>query len=93
MYILYNFKKYDIPKRGVFSITTDEYVNGWVCREEENLIIGETDDTFVTRLLKTGHGEWVGDVVIQTKYILPVGIHKSRLIKWLAGVQLTLFDY
>lgn len=83
--ILYNYVPYEQAKKGVFSITTDEYKlpGGWVLKEEERIIIGETDDCFVEKLLESGHGEWIGDKVVQLNYTLPVGIHKSRFVKWL----------
>ena len=91
MDILYNFIRYDSPKFGIFSITTSEYQNGWVSKEVEYKIIGEDDNSYVTHLLQSGHGEWVGDIVIRKEYILPIGIHKSRLVKWVPG-QLSIFD-
>ena len=92
MEILYNFKKYDTPKFGIFNITTDEYTSkGWGLKQEKYKIIGEDDETFVYELLESGHGEWVGDKVIQKKYILPIGVHKSRFVKWTSG-QLSIFD-
>ena len=93
MKTLYNFIKYDTPKVGVFTKETGEYKSpfGWVQTEEKISIIGETDTTYCYRLLETGHGEWVGEKVIHRKYILPIGVHKSRLIKWLP-VQLSLFN-
>jgi hypothetical protein len=92
METLNNFKKYSTPKLGIFNIDTNQYKNGWVCEEQKHLIIGEDDYCFVTRLIKGGHGEWVGDVVIERKYILPIGIHKSRLVRWISGLQLEIFQ-
>jgi hypothetical protein len=63
---------------------------GWKQKHEAYTIIGETDLHFIYRLQESGHGEWVGDKVIQHQYILPIGIHKSRLVKWM-DQQLTLF--
>ena len=82
---LYNYKAYDLPKKAVFNITTDEYKlpGGWVQKQEEYIIIGETEDDFVYELRESGHGEWAGDKVIQINYILPLGIHKSRFVKWI----------
>jgi hypothetical protein len=90
---LYGFIKYDLPKFGVFNIDTNEYKlpGGWIQKETEFKIIGETEDTFVTRLQEGGHGEWVGDVVIEEKYVLPIGIHKTRFVRWIPG-QLSIFD-
>lgn len=70
---LYNFHAYEFPKKGMF--------NG-IGKQEEHLIIGECDDLYVERLLNSGHG--IGDEVIEQKYILPIGLHKSRLINWSA---------
>lgn len=87
MIIPYGFLEYEVPKTGVFNITTDRYQSpgGWVFKEEEHKIIGETEDIYVTRLQDGEHGEWVGDVVKQHKYVLPIGIHKSRFVRWLPG--------
>lgn len=85
MKVLYNYKPYQFPMTGLFNITTDVYDNGWKLSQEKKLIIGEDDDSYVYQLLNSGHGEWVGEKVIQHKYILPIGIHKSRLVKWVAG--------
>lgn len=83
--VLYNYIPYEVPKLGVFNITTGEYKlpGGWLLRQDQILIIGESDDCFIEKLQPSSHGEWVGDTVIQTEYILPLGIHKSRLVKWI----------
>lgn len=82
--ILYNFKKYDIPVMGIFRVETGLYgKDGWIRKEEQNLIIGETENMYVTKLYESGHGEWVGNEIIQHEYILPSGPHKSRLVKWM----------
>lgn len=92
MKVEYGFIEYSEPKLGVFLITTNEYrfPDGWVQKEEEILIIGEDDDSFVHRLLHTQHGEWIGDVVVQRELILPIGVHKSRFVRW-QPTQLPLF--
>ena len=91
---LYNFKRYAFPKFGLFNIDTNQYryPEGWVQKKSEYKIIGETDDCFVYKLIESGHGEWLGDNVIELKYILPIGIHKTRLVRWKEG-QLTIFDF
>ena len=93
MEILYNFKKYDTPKFGIFYICTENYdiKVGWIQIEKGHKIIGETNDCYITHLLESIDGEWVGNIVIKTKDIIPLGIHKSRLKKWV-GSQLTIFD-
>ena len=92
--ILYNFIKYPTPKKGLFSIEKKDgkYIlpGGWEKEQEEVLIIGEIDTAFVYQLLPSEQGQWVGNKVIIEKFILPIGIHKSRLICWTSG-QLSLF--
>ena len=92
--ILYKFKKYETPKLGLFSVCKKDakYTqNGWENELEEITIIGENDITYVYQLKESEHGEWIGDTVITKKYILPLGVHKSRLVQWLTG-QLTIFN-
>jgi hypothetical protein len=93
MKILYNFVPYSKPQKGIFFQSTDDYnlPDGWGRKEINITIIGETKDCYIYQLKETSHGEWIGDKVIQHKYILPVGIHKSRLKLWTVG-QL-LFDF
>lgn len=83
--ILYNYIPYEVPKLGVFNITSGEYKlpNGWLLNQDEILIIGETDDCYIAKLQPASHGEWVGEEVKKIEYILPLGVHKSRLVKWI----------
>lgn len=93
MKVLYGYKPYQNPRKGVFRISTDEYKlpEGWVTRNDEVVIIGETNDSFVQEIRDYEEGKWVGNKVVRRKYLLPIGIHKSRLVKWITG-QLELFD-
>jgi hypothetical protein len=92
MEIKYNYQPYELPKQGVFKIDDNIYgPNGWGYIESERLILGETKDHFVYELLATTQGEWVGDKVIYESFILPIGVHKSRFIKWSTNFQLSLF--
>lgn len=94
MEILYDYKPYEHPKNGLFRVETNEYKlpGGWIQKLEAIKIIGETDLHFIYELRESGHGEWIGSEVINYKYILPIGIHKSRLERWI-DTQLSLFDY
>lgn len=87
------YTPYEFTKKGLFSIHVNEYIagEGWASKQEERTIIGETDDCFIEKLIPSGHGEWIGEKVIEHKYILPIGLHKSRLIRWTYG-QLSLFE-
>jgi len=92
--ILYNYIPYATPRSGIFSCEKENgsytIANGWEKEEVECLIIGEDNTSYIYQLKETGHGEWVGNQVIEQRYILPIGIHKSRLLKWTDN-QLTLF--
>lgn len=89
--ILYNFIQYDTPRYATYNHPTNEYelLKGWLSEPKTVLVIGETKDTFVTELKPSEHGEWTEKKILY-KYILPLGFHKSRLIKW-EETQLTLF--
>jgi hypothetical protein len=90
----YEFQKYSSPKVGVFFLNTDSgkycLKNGWQTSNIEKTIIGETKDSYVTELMRSENGFWIGDKVVKEKIIIPHGIHKSRLVNWTVG-QLTIF--
>lgn len=92
MKTLYGFKKYSFPKKAMFSVTTSEYniQTGWIEKQVECIIIGETHDCYISKLIQSEHGIWVSKRVKKCEYILPIGYHKSRLIKWVNN-QLQLF--
>lgn len=93
--ILYGYVQYTTPRVGLFAITGDKYelATGWQRIEKSLVIIGEDSTAYVEKLVETGHGEWVGETIVQYKYTLPVGVHKSRLIRWLdEPIQLTMFN-
>lgn len=73
-------------------IDTGEYELGvgWKQKEEEFLIIGETPSYYIERMQETRNGLWIGDLVIYLKFSYPLGVHKSRFVKWIP-TQLTLF--
>jgi hypothetical protein len=78
------------PKKGLFSVHAGIWQNGWLQKEEEAKIIGEDADSYITRIVPSSHGEWVGDQVIERHYNTSLGYHKSRLLRWLP-TQLALF--
>jgi hypothetical protein len=92
--ILYGFKKYPQPRKALFLVDKEDggysLPGGWETELEEILIIGESNNCFVHRLLETERGEWVGKKVVKTKLVLPIGVHKSRLVRWTSG-QLEIF--
>lgn len=88
----YDFVQYPIPKVGLFRLETDKWQSpgGWVRKEEKCTIIGETEHHYVYKIVESEQGEWVGKKVIKHTYLLPMGIHKTRLIRWFG--QLSLFE-
>jgi hypothetical protein len=79
------FKPYAIPKNGLFAIHTGTWLpsNAWETINETHLIIGEDSDTFVCKVIPYEVGMWVGDKVIKEHQVLAIGIHKTRLLRWL----------
>ncbi|MBK6546422.1 MAG: hypothetical protein IPG12_14290 [Saprospiraceae bacterium] len=83
--VLLDFHKYDVPKRAIFRTENrGETIvpGGRVLLEIEENIIGETKDKYITRLFPFDHGEWRGNIGLKRFSIMPIGIHKSRLVKW-----------
>ena len=89
--IIYEFIPYEFPRLAEYSfdINVYEYPKGWLTEPKQVLVIGEAKDSYTTELKSSSHGEW-DEKRILLKYILPLGFHKSRLIRWV-DTQLTLF--
>lgn len=76
--ILYSHSRY-----GVFQVTTDVYgPHGWVLKEQAYEIIGETSDTYITRVFETKTPMWDEFGRYEAWYTTSVGIHKSRFVRW-----------
>ena len=92
--IIHNYRSYQNIRKGIFHIDINEYgPDGWIQKEKEYTIIGEDDESYVYELKKTECGYWNEKNEKWTeKYILPLGVHKSRLLKWKLQ-QLELFNY
>lgn len=80
MKILYNYKPFDQPRIGLFH-TEDETNN-----IKEFKIIGKYDTGYATQLKP--YSDKLGS---DPTMLLPIGLHKSRLIRWKTN-QLELFD-
>jgi len=80
MEILYDFKRYEKPKKCYYWAESDKYElpEGWVRVKKEMLVIGECDDSYTEEL-----SELDGVLV-------PLGFHKSRFICW-CDMQLSFF--
>lgn len=92
--ILYNFIPYDMPRLATYSHPGNKYdlkKGGWQNIPKTVLVIGEDEHSFITELRpsESEEGEWTDKYVLY-KFILPLGFHKSRLIKW-EDTQLSLF--
>lgn len=61
--------------------------------EVEKIVYGEDDEWFLLTNKKEKINEYDDKgYVIGTKMAYPIGIHKSRLIKWTSNFQLKLFE-
>ena len=100
MKVEYNFKPYLQPKTALYYQTGNDYIKdpvtgllGWSKIVVETLVIGE-DDTSYVEILKEHRNCDTWDKDYGKISLLPLGFHKSRLIKWIPtpGQQLLLFD-
>lgn len=100
MNVEYNFKPYQKPKKALFCQTGTDYIKdpitgllGWSEILLETQVIGE-DDTRYIEYLKEYQNCDTWDKHYGEISLLPIGFHKSRLIKWIptTGQQLSLFD-
>lgn len=100
MKVLNNFKRYRQPKKALYYQTGDEYVidpetgiPGWSKVVVETVVIGEDDMCFI-EYLKEHRNCDTWDKDYGKISLLPIGFHKSRLLKWIPmpGQQLLLFD-
>lgn len=81
-----NYKPFKVPKNGIFNIDAEFYdikEFKWTQKQETRTIIGETNDSFICKLLPSGHGEFINGKHVFFEYLLPLGVHKSRFIKWI----------
>lgn len=83
---------YDVPKDGLFRVETGEYDlnGGWIRKEELMRIIGEDDTGFITEIRYSQLGIWDENGRRTIQCTIPVGVHKSRLVRWMP-TQLSLF--
>ena len=99
MKTVHNYKPYTSPKKALYFQLGEEYVNdintgflGWKREEREAIVIGEDDTTYITSLKEYRVSDTSDPYYGQT-VLLPMGFHKSYLVKWipLYGEQLSLF--
>lgn len=82
------YKQYLTPKKACFFETGDKYilnkneVSGWEKIYVEAIVIGEDDQTYITRFVEhkicDANDPKYGDTVL-----IPLGFHKTRFVKWL----------
>lgn len=89
MEILHNYNPYPVPRRALLYQTGNEYIldketglSGWTKIEKEAIIIGEDDTCYITELKEHTVCDTTEADYGETK-LLPLGYHKSRLIRWL----------
>jgi hypothetical protein len=85
---------YPYPQKGIFRVPrpSGEYKipEGLLQDEKEFIIIGEDDHCYIQEIKEFECGYYEGDVVVKKKSLLPMGVHKSRLVRWTTNVQLTI---
>ncbi len=86
---------YPIPKKAIFSAGDDsrEYAEppvGWKYKDEECLVLGETEMCYVTEIITSLTPMWENGVRYNRSSTVHVGFHKSRFVKWL-DTQIELF--
>jgi len=85
MNVLYRFKQYNKPRTGKFEVETGVYLStGWKRDIVSEQIIGETDDSYVYKLIPHSNS-----IDKEPDCLLPLGFHKTRLVEWVSN-QLTL---
>ena len=82
------YTHYDTPKTGIFQILCpsgkyDPDQGGWKQIEVERKIIGEDDILYIEEIRTSVCGRWVGEEVIEETVQIPIGINKTRLVRWL----------
>lgn len=101
MKVEYNFKPYKVPKKAIYYVNGNDYIKdpttgllGWSRIERESLVIGEDDLCFVTEIVRHINCD-TSEPDYGKLCLLPMGFHKSRLIKWISspGDQLELFAH
>lgn len=97
--ILFDYIAYPSPKKALLFQSGNEYVfdknngySGWSKVEKVEIIIGESDTSYITELKEYRECD-TNDSDYGKMKLLPLGYHKSRLLKWLhtPGEQLSLF--
>lgn len=83
---------YHPHRKALFNGFIESASNGTIESKVEAVIIGETKDEYVTRILESSIPMWDEMGKYETKYCTTVGFHKSRFVKWVSSFQLNLFE-
>jgi len=98
MTILYDYKPYSAPKKALYFQTGTNYVfdpntgiSGWERVEVETTVIGEDNQCYIEKLVEHTISDTTNPDYAKT-VLLPIGFHKSRLLKWMPtyGQQLNI---
>lgn len=100
MKALFGYKPFLKPKKCLYYAEGGDFIKddvtglfGWSKIEKEAIIIGEDDTSFITKVKEYTVSDTTDPLYGKT-VLLPLGFHKTRLIKWLClpGEQLKLFE-
>jgi hypothetical protein len=87
------YKAYDTPKDGLFNVEDGGYDPkiGWTQKQVTHRIVGENDLWYVYRFIESDTHYPAPDFTpVKIDFLSPIGIHKTRFVKWL-DTQLELF--
>lgn len=90
--MLRDYVIYETPVVGLFKVTGeyDQKNFNWYTQQKEAEIIGEDKDSYIYRFSIGEWGEYEGETVVQKRYLICHGFHKSLLLEWKQN-QLNLF--
>ena len=86
------FERYPFPRVAVYNRPGEKYnlPGGWQDTPTDALVIGETEDEYVTKIMESETSYWDEYGRYNASYCYPFGFHKSRFIEW-KEAQVALF--
>ncbi len=81
---------FENPRTALFAITGGKYLmqSGWEITYKKFVVIAEDNYRYITEFRECR--EHCPDGIKPDVYTIRIGIHKSRLVKWI-GMQMALF--
>lgn len=90
-------KPYPSPRIGLFEVNSPDNTytlkDGWQQVQKRAVIIGEDHDTYITQVMTSARHLWYEGFRYDTTVTVPLGIHKSRLIRWFDIMDIPALEY